>query len=136
MFALEGAEGNDLGDLVLAVFVLDIADDLVPPFVAEVHVDIGHTLAARIEEALKQELVADGVNVGDFKGIGNQAAGCGAAARPDGNALGAGIADEVGHDQEVAGETHIADDTEFIGQTVLIGLFGGGGPSLWRRAAG
>ena len=45
-----------------------------------------------------------------------------AAARPDGNALRLGPADEIRDDQEIAGEAHRDDDAELIFQALAIGL--------------
>ena len=47
----------------------------------EVDVDVGHRLAARVEEALEQQVVADRVDVGDAQRVGHQRAGGRAAAR-------------------------------------------------------
>ena len=52
------AEGDDLGDVVLAVLAADVGDDLLAPAVLEVDVDVGHRHAVRVEEALERELVA------------------------------------------------------------------------------
>ena len=49
------AEGDDLGDTVLAVFALDVADDLAAPLLAEVDVEIGHRDAFRVQEALEPD---------------------------------------------------------------------------------
>ena len=128
LFALERAERDDLGDAVLAVFLLDVADDLVAPLVAEVDVDVGHALAPRVEETLEQQLIADRVDVGDLQRVRDQAAGRGAASRPDRDALRLGVADEVGHDQKIAGEAHLPDDVQLVRQTVLVRLLVRGVP--------
>src|SRR5437867_2433017 len=57
-------EGDDLGHAVRAVLPRDVGDDLVPSGVLEVDVDVGHRHAARVEEALKGQLVADRINRG------------------------------------------------------------------------
>ena len=95
------AEGDDLGDVVLAVLAPDVGDDLVAPAVLEVDVDIGHRHAVGVEEALERELVEDRVDRGDAERVGDdRARGAAPAGRLD--ALLAGERDEVGDDQEVA----------------------------------
>ena len=55
------AEGDDLAHLVLAVAVLDIADHLLAPVHAEVDVEIRHRHAFGVQEALEQQVVAQGI---------------------------------------------------------------------------
>ena len=62
---LQRAEGDDLRDLVAAVFLLDVADHLVAAVLAEVDVEVGHRHAVGIEEALEQQREAQRVDVGD-----------------------------------------------------------------------
>ena len=52
---LQRAEGDDLRDLVGAVFLLDVGDHLVAPVLAEVDVEVGHRHAVGIEEALEEQ---------------------------------------------------------------------------------
>ena len=68
----QGAESDDLGDPVLAVFGCDVADDLRPPLIAEVDVKIGHADPVGIEEALENQRILEWVDVGDFQAIGGQ----------------------------------------------------------------
>ncbi len=68
------AEGDDLGDVVLAVLAPDVGDDLVAPAVLEVDVDVGHRHPVGIEEALEGQLVQDRVDRGDAQGVGHDAA--------------------------------------------------------------
>ena len=57
-----------------------------------------------------------GIEIGDGERPGHDRAGARAAARPDGDAVGLGPLDEVGDDQEVAGELHLRDDVDLEGQ--------------------
>ena len=77
---------------------------------AEVDVEVGHRHALGIEEALEQQVERDRVEVGDGQRPGDDRARARAAARPDRNVVGLGPFDEVGDDQEVAGEPHAGDD--------------------------
>ena len=50
----EGAEGSDLCDVVLAVFVFDIANDFAAPILTKIDVDVGGFQAALVEEAFEE----------------------------------------------------------------------------------
>ena len=109
---LQRTEGDDLPDLVAAVFLLDVADDFLAPVLAEVDVEVRHRDAVRIEEAFEQQRETQRVDVGDGGGIGDQRAGTRTAPRPYRNPLRFGPFDEIGNDQEIAGEFHLLDDAE------------------------
>ena len=100
---LHRAEGDDLRDVLAAVLPGDVLDDLAAAALAEVDVDIGQRHALGVEEALEQQVVVQRIDVGDLEAPRDQAARGRAAARADGNALLAGIADEVPDDHEVPG---------------------------------
>ena len=121
---LQRTEGDDLGDLIAPVALLDVANDLVTPLLTEVDVEVGHRHAFGIEEALEQQAETQRIKVGDGQGIGDQRARARATARPDRNPLRLGPFDEVRHDQEVAGEFHLLDDGQLEGEAVLIVLLG------------
>ena len=109
---LQRSEGDDLGDVIGAIFLLDVADHLFAPVLAEVDVEVRHRDAVGIEEALEQQREAQRIDVGDGRRIGDQRSGARTTARPDWNALRLGPFDEVGNDEEVAGEFHLLDDAE------------------------
>ena len=98
-----GAERNDLGDVLAAVLVRDVLDDFAAPSLAEIDVDIRQRHPLRIQEALENQVVLDGVDVGDPQAVRDEAAGGRTAARPDRDALLARVPDEVPGDQEVPG---------------------------------
>ena len=123
---LQFSEGDDLGDAVAAVFVADIVDDAVAAFLAEVDVEVGHRHAFGVEEALEQQVEAQRVEVGDGQCPGGDRTGAGAAAGADRDALRLRPLDEVGDDQEVAGEAHAGDDDEFVVQAGAVDFAGGG----------
>ena len=78
---LDGGERDDLGDVVGAVALGGVADHLGAVALVEVHVDVGHLLAARVEEPLEDEAVAERVEVDDLQAVGHAAAGGRAPAR-------------------------------------------------------
>ena len=97
------AEGDYLGDVVLAVFLGDIGDDLVAAVVLEVHVDIRHFLALDVEEALEDQPVLDGVDGGDAQAVQDDAGG-GAAPDAEEDILLLGERDDIPDDQDIVGE--------------------------------
>ncbi len=109
---LQRAKGDDLRDLVAAVFFLDVADDLVAAVLAEIDVEVGHRHAVGIEEPLEQQREAQRIDVGNGGGPGDQRAGARAAPRADRNPFGLRPFDEIGDDQEIAGIFHLLDDAE------------------------
>ena len=114
-----GAEGDDLRHMVPAVFLVDVVDDFLPALVAEVHVKVGHRNALRVQKTLEDQVVADGVNVGDAHAVGRQAAGAGAAARPHRDAPAFGVVDKIVDDQVIVGVPHRLDDVDLVFQAVL-----------------
>ncbi len=107
------AEGDDLGDVVLAVLAPDVGDDLLATSVLEVDVDVGHRHPVGVEESLERELIEDRVDRGDAQGVGHDRTG----RRPPAGRLDpllAGERDEVRDDQEVAGVAHRQDDAELV----------------------
>ena len=103
------AERRDLRHPVGAVFLLHVLDHAVAAVLAEVDVEVRHRHALGIQEALEQQAVAQRIEIGDAERIGDERAGAGAASRPDRHAVALRPVDEVGDDQEVAGESHLHD---------------------------
>lgn len=132
-----GAVGDDLADPFAPVLARHVVDHLVAAIHAEVDVEVGHRHAFRVEEALEQQVVRQRIQVGDLQCPRHQRAGTGTAARADRNALVLAPLDEVGHDQEVAGEAHLDDGVQLEFQPVDIVLAGLAGRDrvLSRRAA-
>ena len=102
-------EGDDLGDAVAAVLLGDVIDHALAAVDGEVDVDVRHLLAARVEEALEEQVVTDRVDVGDLERVGGERAGGRAAAGADADPVHLGEVDEVPDDQEVVGEAHLLD---------------------------
>ena len=111
-------EGDDLPDLVLAVLARDVGDDLVAAAVAEVDVEVGHGDALGVEEALEEQAVLQGIDVGDLQAVGHQGARPRAAAGPHRDALFLRVVDEVPDDEEVAREAHRRDDGKLVVQAL------------------
>ena len=82
LFAESCAEGDDLADVARAPYLCgDVVDHLAAAVLAEVDVEVGHRDALGVEEALEEQVVGDGIEVGDAQRVGHERAGAGAAAR-------------------------------------------------------
>ena len=115
-----GAKGDDLGNRVMPVALGDVLDHTIASIHAEVDVKIRHGHAFGIQEALKQQIVGDGIEVSDAQGIGHQRSCTGAAPRPHRNPVVAGPLDELHDDQEIACKTHLVDDGKLELQPLLV----------------
>ena len=104
-----GAEGNDVRDVVHPVLFLHVLDHAVAAFIVKIHVDIRHRDAFGVQETLEQEVVPDGVQVGDAQAVRDGAAGRAATSRAHGNAVVFRPVDEILDNQEVIRETHAGD---------------------------
>ena len=100
-------------DIVAAVFLRDVIDDLAAAAHAEIDVDIGHGDALGVEEALEEQVVLERIDVGDAQRVADEAARSGAATGTDGNFLRAGVMNEIPDDQEVAFIMHLLDHFDF-----------------------
>src|SRR5207253_2759834 len=82
-------------------------------------VGVRERLAARVEEALEEQPVADRVDVGDLEAVGGERAGRAASPRADLDPASLRERDEVPDDQEVVGEAHLLDRLELEAEPVL-----------------
>ena len=113
------SERDNLRHIVPPVLLCDIVDDFLPALIAEVDINIRHRDALRVQEALKQQVEADRVQLRDAERIGNERSGGGTAARSDCDADRAGIAAVIPDDQEIIDVAHPLDDAKFILQPLL-----------------
>ena len=125
-----GAVGDDLADLVAPIGLGDVVDHLVAAVHAEVDVEVGHRHALRVQEALEQQVIGQRIEVGDAQRPGHQRAGAGTTARAHRDLVLLRPADEVGHDQEVAGEAHLDDDAQLAVEAPVV-IFAGEIASQW-----
>ena len=108
------AEGDDLRHMIRAVALAHVVDHLAPALVVEVAVDVGHGDALRVQEALKQQVVLQGIDLGDAQRVGHDGARAAAAPRADPHAVGLGVVDEVPDDQEVVHVAHLLDHAQLV----------------------
>ena len=114
MFRFDGSKGDDLCHPVVTVFFRDVANDFRAPALIEVDIEVGHRDTIGVEESLEDQTVNDGVQLSDFHGIGRHGSRSRTAARAHPNAIGLCPVNEVGNNEEVAGESHLGDDADFI----------------------
>src|SRR3989344_3389103 len=120
----QGTECDDLCHMIAAIFFGDILDDLVTPSIGKIKINIRRTNAVWIHEALKNEVVPDGVNVGDVEDIGDDRSCCGSATRPYDDFVVFGPIDKVLHHEKVGCKSGFTDHGEFIGEALA--YLGGG----------
>src|SRR5690554_4437542 len=105
-----GAISGNLAGVVPAVALNSIGEDLIPAQIAKIHIYIRETNPARVEEALKIEVVSQGIHPGDVQQVGHDTAPGGTPPRPHGDALAPGKADQVPANQKVGRKAHGLDD--------------------------
>ncbi len=119
-FRRHGSEGDDLGHIGAAVLPGDVFDHFAAAPHAEVDIDVGHGHALGIQKALEQQIVLQRIDVGNLQRVADQAPGGRTASRPHRDSLGARMADEIPHDQEISGVAHLLDHLDFVGQARLV----------------
>ena len=110
-----GAEGADLSDLILAVFLPGVGDNFVAPVVGKVHINIRRARPFGIQKAFKGNLVSQRVNLGDVEGVGDERAGD-RAADVVVNIVLAGVTNQVVNDEKVGSVTFHLNHGEFAGE--------------------
>ena len=84
---LHGSEGNDLSHVFTAVFPRDVVDDLSAAPFAEIDVDVRERYPFWVQEALKNQIEAERIDVGNAHRPGNERSGRGSPAGADRNVL-------------------------------------------------
>ena len=106
--------GDDVGNVCLTIFFGDVVEHPGASLVVEVNVDVGERDAVGVKKTFEEEVVLEGVNVGDAQAVGDDGAGGGATSGADADVkLLAGGTDVVADDEEVAWESHGFHDMEF-----------------------
>ena len=108
------SERDDLADVIRAVTPGDVIDDLLTALITEIHIDIRHGDAFRIEESLEQQAVTQRIELGDIHAVSDDGAGARTASGPDDNALTAGVVDEIPDNEEVIDVTHLGNHADFV----------------------
>ena len=116
--SFDPGEGDYLRHLLATVEVGKISDQVVSVAGVEIYVYVWHLAAAGIQKALKQQVVADRIQIGDAQAIRHRAACRAPPAGADSDVLLFGMAHEIPDDQEVSGKSHVGDDFQFVAETI------------------
>ena len=113
-------DGGGQTSAVAAIFAVEILDHLLAPLMLEIDVDIGRFLAVFGDEAVKQQSVLSRIDAGDTQAIAHSGIGGGPAPltqdrRRD---LVAGEIDDILDRQKIARQLHLADQREFLLQSL------------------
>ena len=100
--------------MVAAVLFVDIVDDFLPAFIAEIHVKIRHGNTLRVQKAFEDQVVADRVDIGDADTVGREAPRTRTAPGPDRNAPAFGVVDKIIDNEVIVRIPHFADDPDLI----------------------
>ena len=114
LLRLNGAEGDNLRDLVLAVLIGHVVDDLAAATIVEVHIEVGHGDTVGVEESLENQVVVERVQLGNAHRVRYHRACTGATARTHADAVALCPVDEVGDHEEVAGEAHGGNNPHLV----------------------
>ena len=112
-------KGNDLHHLVCSVFASYVIDDLLPSFIAEINIDIGHGHTLRIQESFKKQVITDRINVCDLQTVRNDRACGGTSPRSYRDSVFFCVVDKIPYDQEIIHISHSPDRRQLIVQTFL-----------------
>ncbi len=115
-------ERDDLSDVIVSVFLLDIADHFAPPRFAEVDIEVGHRDTFGVEKTFKEQTELDRIEIRDGQSPRDQATRTRTTSRAYRNIVVLGPFYEVGNDQEVARKAHLIDDIDFELQAIEINL--------------
>lgn len=110
--------------MVRAVLAHDVVDDLLPPLVTEIDVEVGHTDPLGVQKPLEEQVVADGIDAGDADAVGGEASRARTAPRPHRDADRFCVVDEVEDDEVVVDVPHLDDHVQLVLQPFRDGRFG------------
>ena len=111
---LDGGVGDDLGYSLFAVFLRGVADHVRASAFVEIDVDIRHRDAFGIQESLEEQPVFDRIEFGDAQRESDHGAGGRPSAWADSDLVVTGVANEISDHEEIAGESHLSDNTELV----------------------
>src|SRR5262249_39066829 len=106
-----------------AILLRDVLDHATAILLTEIDVKVRHADTFRIQEALENQIVRHGIEIGDPETVSDDRARAGSPTRTHGNSVLLRPADEVLDDEEVTVEAHAIDDVEFELQTIVIRRF-------------
>ncbi len=117
---LQDLKRGDLAHGVAAVLLAHVRDHLLALEHAEVDVEVGHRHALGVQEPFEEQVVGDGVDVGNAQGVRHDGAGAGAAPRAHGHLVGLTPVDEVLYDEKVPGKLHLLNHADLELEPVAV----------------
>ena len=108
------AEGDDLRDATLAVFLPDVFEHFAAARFAKIHIDIRRRNALGIEEPLEDQSVLQRIDIGNSEDIGDDRTRGRTATRSDRNAALFREMDEVPDDEEITDKTRLLENIDFV----------------------
>ena len=114
-----GTESNNLYDTLLAVFADDIINDFLTSLEAEVHVNIRHGDAVRVQKALKEQIITNRIQCGNIQAVRHDTSCCGASPRSHHNVMLLGVMNEIPYNQEIIHKSHGLNGIQLIADTLF-----------------
>ena len=114
-----GSEGDNLGNLVFPVFFNHIVNDFLTPLIAEVNINIRHADPLRIQKPLKNQIIADRINIRDFQHIGHNAPGSRSSPRTHHNFILLRVIDKIPYNQKIFHIPHLFNGGKLVVQPLL-----------------
>src|SRR5262249_14134855 len=105
--------GRADGGMLAAVTSVEILDDLLPPLVLEIDVDVRWLSALGGDESLEQQIDLGGIDGGDAQAVADGAVGGGTTALAE-DSLAAGIVDDVVDRQEITRVVELGDERQLL----------------------
>ena len=118
--AVQVQVGRHQSDVIYAEISKDRAEHRVAFIPGEVDVDIRRVDAFRGQEAFEHQSRSDGIDVGDAERVGDQRSRARTTTRSHRHAILPRPADEISHDEEVAGKSHLLDHAELVFEPALV----------------
>ena len=114
LLRLNGAEGDDLRDLLFTILIGHVVDNFAAATIVKVHIEVGHGDAVGVEESLEDQVVVERVQVGNTHRVRDHGACTGATAGAHANTVALSPVDKVGDHEEVAGEAHGGNNPHLV----------------------
>src|SRR5262245_31303022 len=114
------SEGDDLSDILSAIQIADVIDDVGTPANAEVNINIWHSYAFRVKESLEEQIVLNWINVRDFKTVCDDTSGSRTAAWANRDTVFLRVFNEVPDNEKIARKSHPFDRLNLVSQAILI----------------
>ena len=111
---LQLAERDNARDMVFAVKLAYVLDNVLAMLIVEVDVDIGHLDTFHGKETFEEQAIRQRIEVGNAHGIRNDGASSGATAWAYADAVVLGPHDVFLHDEEVRGEALLDDNAGLV----------------------